>query len=128
MTKRDILITLESVCRIEDEMLLNVGSKNVQEEFTYTFKNLTCRKSLQNGIAKLEIHSNGGPLDNYKTVSWHCIYTTKRWSHRSYDPVWDYGQVQCNNTNDTSNEVTSAEVLELVACEDFFWKYFRKKP
>ena len=30
-----------------------------------------------------------------------------------------YSQVQCNNTSDTSNEVTSSEILELVACEDF---------
>ena len=67
----------------------------------------------------MEIHSNGGPLDNYETSFWHCIYTTKWWRHRFYDPVWDYGQVQCNNTNDTQNEVSSEEILELVACEDF---------
>ena len=28
-------------------------------------------------------------------------------------------KLQCNNTNDTSNEVTSADILELVACEYF---------
>ena len=65
------------------------------------------------------MHSNGGPLDNYETTFWHSIYTIKRWKHRTYDPVWDYGQVQCNNTNDTRNEVTSSDILELVACEDF---------
>ena len=65
------------------------------------------------------MHSNGGPLDNYETTFWHCICTAKRWKHGTYDPVWDYGQVQCNNTNDTRNEVTSSEILELVACEDF---------
>ena len=65
------------------------------------------------------MHSNGGPLDIYETTLWHCIYTTKRWKHRTYDPVWVYGQVQCKNTNDTRNEVTSSDILELVACEDF---------
>ena len=70
-------------------------------------------------ITKWKIHSNGLPLDNYETSFWHCIYTTKQWRHRSYDPVWDYGQVQRNNTNETQNEVSSEEILELVACEDF---------
>ena len=58
---------------------LMIGSENIADEFTYTFQKLTCRKTQQNGIYKFEIHSNGGPLDNYETAFWHCIYTTKRW-------------------------------------------------
>ena len=46
-------------------------------------------------------------------------YTQLYGGDRSYAPVWDYGQVQCNNTNDTQNEISSEEIWELVACEDF---------
>ena len=108
MSKRDLIKSLEYVSKVDDEMLLNLGSENVADEFTYTFQNLTFQKHKQDGITKLEMHSNGGPLHNYETAFWHCIYTTKRWKHRSYDPVWDYSQVQCNNTSPKSNEVTSS--------------------
>ena len=107
MSKREIVKTLESVCKVDDEMLLNVGSEEFCDEFSYSFHNLTCQRRLQNVNSTLEIHLNGRPLDNYETSFWHCIYTTKWWRHRFYDPVWDYGQVQCNNTNDTQNEVSS---------------------
>ena len=40
MSKRDLLKSLESVCKVDDEML-NLGSENIADEFTYTFQNLT---------------------------------------------------------------------------------------
>ena len=89
MSKRDLIKSLESVSKVDDEMLLNLGSENIADELTYTFQNLTFQKHQQDGIPKLEMHLNGGPLDNYETAFWHCTYTTKRWKHRSYDPVWD---------------------------------------
>ena len=41
MSKRYLLKSLESVCKVDDEMLLNLGSEEVADEFTYTFQNLT---------------------------------------------------------------------------------------
>ena len=109
--------TLKLVCKVDDEILLNVGSENCDDEFTHTFQNLTCKRTCINNAPKFELHSNGGPLDNYKTSFWHCIYTTQCWKHKSYDPVWDYGQVQLNNGSN-EDDLTANDVLELIACED----------
>ena len=98
-------------------MLLTVGSEDMQEELRYAYENLNIIKEMVNGQPRLQMYSSGGPLDDYETCLWHCIYTTKWWKHKSYDPVWDYGQVQSNNASN-EDDLTGNDVLELIACKD----------
>ena len=87
MTKREMLNKLNEVSLVDAEMLQELRSKQPDDEFTYTYKNLTVDKRLEDGTFKLFIHTNGGPRDNYESLLMHHIYTTRKWKHRHYDPV-----------------------------------------
>ena len=85
-----MLSKLNEVLLVDAEMLQELGSKQPDDEFTFSYKNLTVDKRLEDGTFKLFIHTNGGPRDNYKSL------LMQKWKHRHYDLVWDYRQKSQN--------------------------------
>ena len=81
-----MLEILNDVSTATDLMLLEDPS----DEFTHTHENLTMIRSIEDGVPKLFLESQGGPRDNYDSKLIHHMYTTRKWKHRQYDPVWDF--------------------------------------
>ena len=61
--------------------------------------------------------SNGGPVNDYETLFMGEVYTTQRWKHRTYDPIWDYKQVS-KDTKSSGDVITEEQIMEMIACEN----------
>ena len=85
LSQKEMLQILNDVSTVSDLMLLEVGSEDPLDEFTYTHENLTIMRSTEDGVLKLFLESQGGPRDNYKSKPMHHVYTTRKWKHRHYD-------------------------------------------
>ena len=48
----------------------------------------------------------------------HHIYTTRKWKHRHYDPVWDFRQKSQNISANEMPVVSEEEIVELLICEN----------
>ena len=90
LSKKELLEILNDVSTVTELMLLEVGSEDPSDEFTYTHENLTITRCIKDGVPKLFLESQGGPRDNYESKLIHHIYTTRKCKHRHYDPVWDF--------------------------------------
>ena len=90
LSKKEMLEILNDVTTVTELMFLEVGSEDPSYEFTYTHENLTITRCIEDGVLKLFLESQAGPRDNYESKLIHHIYTTRKWKHRHYDPVWDF--------------------------------------
>ena len=113
-----MLNKLNEVSLVDAEMLQELGSKQADEEFTYTFKNLTFDKRLEDGKFKLFIQSNGGPKDKYKSLLMQHIYITRKWKHRHYNPVWDYRQKSQNVSMHEKSQISEEDIVEPMTYEN----------
>ena len=64
MSEREMLHKLNEVSLVDAEMLQELGSKQPDDEFSYTYKHVAFDKRLEEGTFKLFIHTNGGPRVN----------------------------------------------------------------
>ena len=55
---------LNDVSTVTELMLLEVGSEDPSDEFTYTHENLTATRCYEGGVPKLFLESQSGPRDN----------------------------------------------------------------
>ena len=46
------------------------------------------------------------------------IYTTQRWKHKTYDPIWDYKQGS-KDTKSSGDVITEEQIMGMIACENF---------
>ena len=46
------------------------------------------------------------------------IYTTQRWKHKTYDPIWDYKQGS-EDTKSSGDVITEEQIMGMIACENF---------
>ena len=118
LSKKEMLEILNDVSTVSELMLLEVGSEDPSDEFIYTHQNLTVARSYEDGVLKLFLESQGGPRDNYESKLMHAIYTTKKWKHRHYDPVWDFRQKSQNISANEKPVVSENEIVELLTCKN----------
>ena len=118
LSKKEMLEILNDVSTVTELMLLEVGSEDPSDEFTYTHQNLTVTRSYEDGVPKLFLESQGGPRDNYESKLMHHIYTTWKWKHKHYDPVWDFRQKSRNISANEKPVVSEEEIVELFTCEN----------
>ena len=118
-SKEDLLNILESVTYVSEESIAKLSSFNPDSnDFSFEFKNIEVNCFELENKKTLDIWSNGGPIDDYNTRLSSDIYTTKRWEHKIYDPIWDYKKLTQERKGQKRN-VTEEEILELIACEHF---------
>ena len=118
LSKKEMIDILNAVSTVSELMLLEVGSQDPCDEFTYTHENLTVSRCIENGMPKLFLESEGGPRDNYESKLIHHIYTTRRWQHRYYDPIWDFRQKSENVRGNQKPIVSEEAIVELLTCEN----------
>ena len=118
-SKEDLLNILESVTYVLEESISKWSTFHPSgNDFNFEFENIEVNCFEVENKRKIDIWSNGGPIDDYNTRLCSDIYTTKRWEHRIYDPIWDYKQLTQDRKGQKKN-ITEEEILELIACEDF---------
>ena len=77
-TKQDLLNVIESIAYVSEEALEKLQRIKCQEkDLIFNYENLNVTIHCQNSNKSIFIASNGGPLDNYETLFWNNIYTTK---------------------------------------------------
>ena len=64
LSKKEMLDILNDVSTVTELMLLEVGSEDPSDEFTYTHENLTATRCYEGGVPKLFLESQIGPRDN----------------------------------------------------------------
>ena len=118
-SKEDLLNILEPVTYVSEESIAKLSSFHPDSnDFNFKFENIEVNCFELENKRTLDIWSNGGPIDDYNTRLSSDIYTTKRWEHKIYDPIWDYKQLTQERKGQKRN-ITEEEILELIAYEDF---------
>ena len=118
-SKEDLLNILESVTCVSEESISKLSTFHPNgNDLNFEFENIEVNCFQVENKRKIDIWSNGGPIDDYNTRLCSDIYTTNRWEHRIYNPTWDYKQLTQDRKGQKKN-ITEEEILELIACEDF---------
>ena len=117
--KEDLMHILEAVAYVSDETLENLKKcKCRQGDFRFKYENLQVDAYRINNKRQFFVSSNGGPVDDYETLFMGEIYTTQRWKHKTYDPIWDYKQGS-KDTKSSGDVITEEQIMGMIACENF---------
>ena len=115
-SRQDLLTKFQDVGVVTKEMqdiLINADFSSPNTLFIE--KNLCLRQHTdRNGKVTYYMWSSGSSGPDYLEDLQQFIFTTKRWKHRNYDPVWDYKQGM-RQTQYLEPELEESDVVKLLA-------------